>query len=272
MSDLELTDAITSDYWTDHNVTLHSQFGSRTESLEYFKWRNDQYFNYIELMPVSGFDGQVILDYGCGPGNDLVGFSEYSKPARLVGADVSRTSLAESRARLELHKAKADLVLLDPAMTRMPFEDDTFDHIHSSGVLHHTPHPDHLLRELARILKPQGTMNIMIYNYDSLWLHLYVAFCKQIEENLWPEDDVRSAFRRTTDGEDCPISNVYKPKEWIALWECKLLEKRFTAMMSQRLSRESREFLKYLEFDSRGYPMHNGYYAGVDGCFSVTKA
>jgi hypothetical protein len=82
-----LVDEITTEYWTSYNVTLHHQFESTEESLAYFHWRNDQYFKYIELMPVSGFDNQVVLDFGCGPGHDLVGFSIYSKPKQLIGID-----------------------------------------------------------------------------------------------------------------------------------------------------------------------------------------
>ena len=55
-------------YWTRHNVTLHAAFPTVEASLEYFDWRNDQYPGYIDLMPVQGQDGKVVLDYGCGPG------------------------------------------------------------------------------------------------------------------------------------------------------------------------------------------------------------
>ncbi len=62
-------------YWTDYNVTLHQDFRSIEESLTYLRWRNDQYFGYAALMPVNNQDGRVVLDFGCGPGHDVVGFS-----------------------------------------------------------------------------------------------------------------------------------------------------------------------------------------------------
>ena len=67
-------------------MTAHERFASETESLTYLRWRNDQYFGYLELMPVHSQDGRVVLDFGCGPGHDLVGFATSSKPARLIGA------------------------------------------------------------------------------------------------------------------------------------------------------------------------------------------
>ena len=84
-------DMSSTSYWTRHNVTLHHDFGNAEDSLRYFHWRNAQYFGYLERMPVSGYDGKVVLDYGCGPGHDLVGFGSFSKPSRLIGIDVSAT-------------------------------------------------------------------------------------------------------------------------------------------------------------------------------------
>ena len=101
-------------YWTRHNVTSHKLFSSRAESLEYFHWRGDQYPGYLELMPVAGHDGCDVLDFGCGPGDDIVGFLEYSRPGRLVGADVSPSSLREAANRARLHPGGAEFVLLEP--------------------------------------------------------------------------------------------------------------------------------------------------------------
>jgi len=49
--------------------------------------RSEQYFDYWNTCPC-GQDGKVILDYGCGPGHDLVGFVSIPSLA-LIGMDVS---------------------------------------------------------------------------------------------------------------------------------------------------------------------------------------
>ena len=79
--DQQLEDRNSEEYWSGHNVTNHLSFRSAMESLRYLDWRNDQYIGYIDLLPVCGHDGEAVLDFGCGPGNDLVGFLKYSKPA-----------------------------------------------------------------------------------------------------------------------------------------------------------------------------------------------
>ncbi len=273
-------------YWTNHNVTGHALFNTAQESLEYFHWRNDQYFKYIELMPVDRQDNKVILDYGCGPGNDLVGFGIYSSPKKLIGADISSSSLLEASERLKLHNIDSELVKINQDDESLPFDDDTFDHIHSSGVLHHTPDPIKILKEFKRILKPGGTINIMVYNYHSIWAHLYVAYQRTILNGMYKDGNFKEQFRRSTDGENCPISNCYTSDEWIkvcaeggleakclgaavSMHEMKLMDLRFQAIQNIKLPKESREFLLSLTFDEKGYPKYKENYAGIDMCFQV---
>lgn len=273
-------------YWTEHNVTTHTRFKSAKESFDYFNWRNSQYYNYLALMPVTGLDSKVVLDYGCGPGNDLVGIGSYSRPSKLIGMDISNSSLAEARGRLQLHSISADLYLISDSDSDylLPIDDSSVDYIHCSGVLHHIPQPEKILKEFRRVLKPEGRARIMVYNYHSLWVHLYVAYVKKIVENQFAGVDILTAFSKTTDGVNCPFSAVYTPNEFInlclnngfsasfsgaaiSMWEMSLLEQRFKAVMSPLLSEEHRNFLLSLTFDDKGYPLYQGHYAGVDGCY-----
>jgi ubiquinone/menaquinone biosynthesis C-methylase UbiE len=272
-------------YWTEHNVTLHRTFPSAEASLEDFHWRNAQYFGYIDNMPVSGADGLAVLDFGCGPGYDLVGFASQSKPNRLVGVDVSSSSLAEAQDRLKLHGAEPELHHHDVIAAPLPVDDASIDIVHSSGVLHHMPTMEPALKELRRVLKPGGTAQFMVYHADSLWVHLYVAYERQIVQRIDAGLDMASAFQTSTDGPDCPISRCYTQQQFIDIvsahgfafetfgvavsaWEMSLLHKRYAAIMDQRLPGPSRDFLAGLTFDAQGLPVTRpGVHAGIDGCF-----
>lgn len=275
-------------YWTEHNVTSHKRFQTARESLGYFHWRNDQYYNYIKLMPVTGFDDKIVLDFGCGPGNDVIGFSEYSKTKKLFGADVSRASIAEAKVRASLHESSAEFIELDEKTAKIPLPDESVDHIHSSGVLHHTPNPRAILEEFRRVLKPDGTIRVMVYHSDSLWVHLYVAYMKMVCDPTFDNLSLEDAFRKTTDGPGCPISRFYSPTEFtqlcysaglktnfagaaISMHEMNILSKRFDAIQDIRLAAESRRFLLELEFDEKGYPYYRGALAGIDGCYLGSK-
>ncbi|TMJ66096.1 MAG: class I SAM-dependent methyltransferase [Alphaproteobacteria bacterium] len=281
--DQDIHDA-SADYWTRYNVTLHHQFTSAEESLAYFRWRNDQYFGYIELMPVHGQDGRVVLDFGCGPGHDLVGFATASNTSRLIGMDVSPASVAQARARMALHQAPCELILLEPGVIELPLETASVDYVHTSGVLHHLPDLVGTLRQLRRILRSDGSMRVMVYNRDSVWLHLYVAYLKRIVEGAYRDLSLDEAFCRTTDGEDCPIARVFRASEFItvaeaagftaeftgsaiSMHEAKILSHRFDAINDRGLPEESRRFLLDLTFDEHGFCRYRGHRAGIDGCY-----
>ncbi len=277
------------EYWTRHNVTLHHRFSSPEESLNYVEWRNLQHPYYIDFMPVRGVDGKTVLDYGCGPGHDLVGFATESKPSRLIGMDVSVTSLAESEERMRLHNAKVELIRIPETGEKLPLETASIDVIHSSGVLHHTPDPERILREFRRIVASNGYAQIMVYNRDSLWMHLYVAYHRMLVEGLYRGQSLEKAFTASTDGPDCPISECYTPRQFMDMavragfkatfsgcatsaWEMKFVPQMWDALMHKDLPSESRKFLYELTFNERGIPLYRGAVAGVDACFKLEPA
>jgi ubiquinone/menaquinone biosynthesis C-methylase UbiE len=271
-------------YWTSHNVTTHHGFEDETDSLDFLSWRDEQYYRFKELMPVSGFDGLSIMDFGCGPGHDLVGFALHSKPSRLIGVDISSTSLAQARSRLGLHGFDAELHHIDTQKQRIPLKDASVDLVRACGVLQHMAEPETALREIRRVLKPGGRFQVLAYNKDSLWWHLYVPYVLQIEEGKYAELPLEEAFKRSTDGPNCPFSRSYTREEHIAhiephgftletfgvsvsAWEMMLLPKRFPALIDRRLHARHRPFLSNLTFDERGLPMANGQHAGINGCY-----
>lgn len=275
-------------YWTEHNVTLHKEFTTVEESLDYFHWRNSQYIGYISLMPVSGHDNEVILDFGCGPAHDLIGFGVYSKPKQLYGLDVSPTSLEEARRRLSVHDIFCDLIQINAEDDKIPFDDESVDYIHCSGVLMALPNPKKTLSEFFRILKPGGKVRLMVYNYNSIWLHLYVAHILITSDQRFAGLDLDEAFKRSTDGFDCPISGKWRIPEMltlgeefgfkvehlgnaISIFEMSLLPQRFAPLMYSEFRSESRDFLSQLTFDDRGVPYFEGQVAGIDGCYEFNK-
>ncbi|MCT7974891.1 class I SAM-dependent methyltransferase [Laspinema olomoucense] len=274
-------------YWTSHLV-VNEEFTERETSLDHFHWRNAQYPGYIDLMPVTGADELVVLDYGCGPGNDLVGFSEFSSPKKLIGVDVSKTALAAADRRLALHSQNFDLIHIQEDENIIPLESNSVDLVHSSGVLHHAQNLQAAIHEIRRILKPGGRLQVMVYNYDSLWLHLYTAYVLQIEMGRYSDLALLDAFRHSTDGPYCPISKCYKPISFleeieshgytgkfkgaaISCFEMSILPKRLAAIQNRSLSREHRDFLCSLEFNKYGHPTYSGVIAGIDACYEFTK-
>jgi ubiquinone/menaquinone biosynthesis C-methylase UbiE len=279
-------------FWTRHTVN-QAPFLTARQSARYLEWRFRQYPLFRELSGLYGrHDGEAVLDYGCGPGNDVVGFALHSGARWIVGADVSPTALQLARHRLSLHGVgpdRAQLVRLSDAHVELPFDDASFDFVSSQGVLHHASDPEAILRELHRVLKPGGEGSIMVYNRDSVWFHLHVAWELLIRDGRWPGQTAAEVFHRTTDGEDCPIAHCYRGPEFVAMLERAGFEARYLggylsqkellamqvswghAIADERLADEHRAFLRGLRYDYQHRPMHGDLHAGIGGAYRIRK-
>ena len=105
--------------------------------------------------------GKKVLDVGCGPGNLLVALST-DTPELLVGVDVDVVFLTSGRSRIGklIEPFSADPVLLRASLPILPFADKTFDLVTCFLVMPHVPDDKTALIELARVLKPGGTLAI----------------------------------------------------------------------------------------------------------------
>ncbi len=121
--------------------------------------------------------GKRVLDYCCGNGEQTLWLAEHGAAA--VGIDISPVSIENARreaARRGL-TGKASFAVMDAEATEFP--ESTFDLIVISGVLHHLD-LHRAYRELARILKPDGSViatealrhNLCIHWYRKLTPHL----------------------------------------------------------------------------------------------------
>ena len=166
-------------------------FGSAEESASYLEWRFGEYPLFREFSGLWGdHDGQVVLDYGCGPGNDVVGFLIHTGARKVIGIDISASALELARERIVLHEVDPDrfeLIQASDTETAIPLTDGSVDFFQSQGVLHHTSEPLAILRELRRVSKTGGQGRMMVYNRDSLWLHLYTAYEIKIRQGRYPE-------------------------------------------------------------------------------------
>jgi SAM-dependent methyltransferase len=104
------------------------------------------------------FQGQLVLDAGCGMGRHMFHVAEGG--ARVIGVDFSRSvEVAHENTK---HLATAAVVQAD--VMRLPFRRDTFDFVYCLGVLHHLPQPLEALRRLVNVVKDRGVCRIYVYH------------------------------------------------------------------------------------------------------------
>lgn len=98
---------------------------------------------------------KIVLDYGCGNGVHALRITKMG--AKVVGIDLSESSLliARERAKNEELEDKIEFILMD--CEKMEFPDNSFDIIFDGGVFSSLDINSAYL-ELARVLKPDGCL------------------------------------------------------------------------------------------------------------------
>lgn len=104
--------------------------------------------------------GDHVVDIGCGAGIDsLIAAKMVGPRGRVIGIDMTRAMLEKAQAAAEL--MGADHVEFRQGYGEdMPIEDDWADVVISNGVLNLFPDKSAALREMARVLKPGGRLQI----------------------------------------------------------------------------------------------------------------
>ena len=103
------------------------------------------------LDAIEGEPPFTILDFGCGPGRDLVAFTELGH--RAIGLEGAAPFVAMARAATGCEVWQQDFLKLD-------LPDGTFDGIFANAALFHVPTQElpRVLRELRAALKPRGVL------------------------------------------------------------------------------------------------------------------
>jgi len=100
--------------------------------------------------------------------------------ARVVGIDVSATSV-ECTAALKQKYGLDNLEVRQLPIERVAELGASFDHVVSTGVLHHLADPDAGLRALRGVLNADGAMDLMVYApYGRTGVYMLQEFCRRL--------------------------------------------------------------------------------------------
>jgi len=112
--------------------------------------------------------GKKVLEVGLGVGSDLLSWVRAG--AEVSGVDLTWASVSLIRKRLASEQLTAEVIVGDAE--NLPFPEAQFDIYYSWGVLHHTPDTRKALAEAWRVLKPGGTLKLMLYHYPSVFAYI----------------------------------------------------------------------------------------------------
>lgn len=165
------------------------------------------------------FRGKSVLDVGCGPGWLTVQYARAG--AKTSGIDLTKAAVDLANKHLQHYGLVADVA--QGSAENIPFEDNTFDLVISSGVLHHTPDTLRSFRECFRVLKSGGVAKITLYRLGVLHSPLVFPVTRLVMRLLSMRHpgadlarDARSVedFVRAYDGAANPIGVAKTDSEW----------------------------------------------------------
>jgi len=101
--------------------------------------------------------GERVLEVGVGTG---LSFPHYPGRCQFTGIDISEPMLEQARERAEqLQRPEIDLRVMDAH--ELQFPSASFDHVLAPYVISVVPEPERVMREIARVCRPNGTVVVV---------------------------------------------------------------------------------------------------------------
>jgi ubiquinone/menaquinone biosynthesis C-methylase UbiE len=120
------------------------------------------------LIPWAEVRGQRVLEIGSGMGLHASLFAKAG--ARITTMDLTQRASRIAQKRFNQSSIAASVIQSDGE--RLPFADESFDHVWSWGVIHHSARTSAIVKEVRRVLKRGGLFQGMVYHRASVryWL------------------------------------------------------------------------------------------------------
>ena len=144
---------------------------------EYDAMRYSSHAHLLETLDGIPFAGKKTLEIGIGQGGDAEQIVR--RGGHYSGLDLTNEAVHRVKRRFELKDLAFDTIT-QGSILDAPFADNSFDIVFSHGVLHHVPDIQKAQKEIARILKPNGLLVVMLYARHSLNYHLSIRILRRI--------------------------------------------------------------------------------------------
>lgn len=169
---------------------LEEFYSQRRHEYGVEKRKGDTFAPYVNLIASHTKSGGRVLDFGAGTGHSSLEISK--KGFRTVGCDIFSAE-AFQKSDNDLSLSPVDFVSYDGS--NLPFEPESFDTVASLCVFEHIVFVEDALKEIHRVLKPQGRLIIQSPNWSGLNAPIRgiqsLVFKK---DRYWQYESLRDAF------------------------------------------------------------------------------
>ncbi len=176
----------------------------------------EERFPHLTFGDLPKYNANILVP-GCGTGHQLAQVAAMFKNPRITAIDLSRTSLAYARRKLDEQKVKIHRFGLGDIL-RIGDWTERFDYIECMGVLHHLERPEEGLKILVNLLRPHGLLRLGLYS-ERARQHVLEAR-KLVAEHGFPStpEGVRAARKLMASlPDDHPAKEVMQSQDFYSI-------------------------------------------------------
>ncbi len=131
---------------------------------------------------------QKILDIACGPGRLSFFLEKNMENADITGIDINKNMLTGAKVNARKRKSRVKFVQAD--LYHLPFAPNQFDAVAGLRFSMHLPDIDTVLKEIQRVLKPEGILIFDIFNVRSILKLKSITGSKSVNTGLYSYQDM----------------------------------------------------------------------------------
>ncbi|WP_188879687.1 class I SAM-dependent methyltransferase [Halarchaeum nitratireducens] len=143
----------------------------------------------LSRIPLS--PGDRILDVGTGNGFAARTLASQEPHAQVYGLDLSPNMVRSANS----HESESRIEYIIGEMHSYPFKDNSFGYVFMMDVIEYSPDPEQALREIHRVLRPEGQLYCANLFYKEV-VNIQPELADRDGIQLcWGKDEFRKAFR-----------------------------------------------------------------------------
>lgn len=155
------------------------------------------------------WQGKRVLEIGCGIGTDTMSFA--AAGARVTAVDLSEKSLELARKRAEVYgyHNRVEFFHANAEELSATVPVHAYDLVYSFGVIHHTPHPEKVLRQIRQYVRPGSELRIMLYHRHAT--KVLNILLQEGRGQFWKLNELIARHSEAQTG--CPVTYSYTRRE-----------------------------------------------------------
>jgi ubiquinone/menaquinone biosynthesis C-methylase UbiE len=203
-------------YWNERPCNIHhsplpigtKKYFDEVEKRKYFVESHIPAFAEF-----STWNGKKVLEIGCGIGTDTINFARAGATVTAVELSSKSLEVAQQRAKVFELEHQIQFYCGDAEVLDQFVKVEPYDLVYSFGVIHHTPHPERVIKKMQMCMGPTSELRLMMYSKVS-----YKLFWIMREEGVWDMGRLDELVARNSEAQTgCPVTYTYTFNEMRAL-------------------------------------------------------